>query len=94
MIRMREHHGLRPLLPEEERRTVVEPLDDTDQHAADDRAQKVADTADHRGRERDQPESEAGVVARRPLTWTEQQAAAPAKCSAQREREARSCGRR
>ena len=49
-----EHHRLRPLLAREEpEATVVETLDDTDQDAADDGTEEVADTAEHRRRERD-----------------------------------------
>src|SRR5689334_19297897 len=58
----REDHRLSPGLAEPE--AVVEGLDDADEEAADHGAGEVPDTAEHRRREGEEPESEAGVPAR------------------------------
>jgi hypothetical protein len=81
-----EQHGLRPLLAREESEaTVVERLDDTDQHTTDDGTEQVADTAEHCRRERDEPEAEPGVVTGLAVDLDEHRAGCAGQCAAEDE---------
>jgi len=67
-----EDHRLAPGLAQTVFGPVVETLDDPDEQPADDRADEIPDTAQNRGRERDEAEFEPGVIAGHPLRLDEE----------------------